>query len=299
MLYTKLVKLKHFFLPHPDTHQKAHLISAPALLIYVLFFMFLQVNRDNIRHFKPGVLGIASNIDTKSLIQLTNIEREKNGLSSVTENTELDQAAAAKGQNMLAENYWAHFAPSGKSPWDFIQAAGYKFSYAGENLARNFYNSPDVVAAWMASPSHRENILNSHYVDIGMAVVQGTLQGEQTTLVVQEFGTPINYVASNPTPVTPPAQVASVPKAVVPVVKLPVSEVAGQSSKPTLIVDPYAVEKDLGLGVLFMIMVLTVLDLTVIKRRGVGRLAYQHLPHLALLLVAVSALVIINPGGIL
>lgn len=65
---------------------------------------------------------------------------------------------------MFDENYWAHFAPSGKSPWDFILGSGYKFTFAGENLAKNFYNSQDVMNAWMASKvGHKENLLNSKY----------------------------------------------------------------------------------------------------------------------------------------
>lgn len=294
------MKLKHFFIPHPDTHKKAHLISPSALVIYILIFIFLQVNTDNLKHFKPGILGVAANIDVQTLITLTNNERQKDGLPPLKENQELDQAALAKGQNMFAENYWAHFAPSGKSPWDFIQAAGYKFSYAGENLARNFYNAPDVVAAWMASPSHRENILNSHYIDIGMAVLQGTLQGQQTTLVVQEFGTPIDYIAPVPSPSSAPQEVKSTQVAVSPVApKLPTAPVVSEPSKPSVLIDPYAVEKDLGLAVLFMILILTAVDIYETTRRGVVRVSSHHLSHFALLFIAITALIVINPGGIL
>ena len=171
---------RNWFLPHKDTHKKAHLISWEAILIYVLFFMLLQVGFSIISYTKPGVLGITANIDQKKVIELTNIEREKKGLPPVLENEALDKAARLKAENMFSENYWAHFAPSGKTPWDFILGAGYHFTFAGENLAKNFYSSDEVVAAWMASPTHRDNLLNSHYKDIGIAVTEGILNGQKT-----------------------------------------------------------------------------------------------------------------------
>ena len=140
---------------------------------------------DLVSIYKPGVLGVESNISVEEIVNDTNIERQKTGLPPLTLNSNLSTAAKLKADNMFAENYWAHFSPSGKDPWGFINSAGYKFSYAGENLARNFYNPEDVVKAWMASASHRENILNPKYQDIGIAVEEGILQGQKTTLIVQ------------------------------------------------------------------------------------------------------------------
>src|SRR5258708_6733704 len=188
---------RNWFLPHKETHHKAHLISWEALLIYALFFILLQVGFSIISYTKPGVLGINSSIDQKRLIELTNLEREKKGLGKVLENEALDNAAKLKGENMFAENYWAHFAPSGKTPWDFILGSGYHFTFAGENLAKNFYTSEEVVSAWMNSPTHRDNLLNEHYKDIGIAVEEGVLNGQKTTLIVQEFGT-TEFLANKP-----------------------------------------------------------------------------------------------------
>src|SRR3990167_4926118 len=190
-------KIHKWFIPHRDTHKKAHLISWEAFIFYILIFIFLQVGFSILGYAKPGLLGISSNITNQKIIELTNAERAKQGLSVVKENEALNKAAYLKGMNMFEENYWAHFAPSGKSPWDFILGSGYKFTYAGENLAKNFYNSEDVVSAWMKSPTHRDNLLNSKYKDIGIAVVEGVLNGQKTTLVVQEFGT-TQGIASQP-----------------------------------------------------------------------------------------------------
>src|SRR3989338_9588678 len=185
-------KIHKWFIPHRDTHKKAHLISWEAFIFYILIFIFLQVGFSILGYAKPCLLVISSNITNQKIIELTNAERAKQGLSVVKENEALNKAAYLKGMNMFEENYWAHFAPSGKSPWDFMTRAGYRFVFAGENLAKNFSNSDDVVVAWMNSPSHRENIINGKYRDIGIAVEDGVLSGQSTTLVVQMFGTTDN-----------------------------------------------------------------------------------------------------------
>lgn len=286
--YTKFVKLAHFFLPHPETHKKAHLLSPWALIIYILLFIFLQTSLDVANNFHPGVLGISSNIDAQTVISLTNSERQKLGLPLLRENQELDKAATAKAQNMFSENYWAHYAPSGKTPWDFITGSGYRFSYAGENLARNFYSSPDVVSAWMASPSHKANIVNSHYQDIGLAVVEGTLQGQKTTLVVQEFGTPVEALAAAP-------EVAS--EKTTPQISTSGQTLAAAPSD--VLIDPFQLTKGFGLSLVFLLMILITVDLYVLRRRAVFAISSRHLPHLTMMGLTAGALIMMHPGGIL
>jgi uncharacterized protein YkwD len=314
------VKLSHFFIPHPETHKKAHLISTQAFLVYIAFFIVLQFGFNIVAKVKPEVLSAAANVESTELIRLTNIERAKNGLPPVKENPELNAAAQKKGENMLAENYWAHFAPSGKSPWDFISGSGYQYSYAGENLARNFTDSTAVVDAWMNSPSHKENIVNSHYQDIGIAVIQGQLLGQQTILVVQEFGKPSpNYVASapesTPAPTTEAAPLVKVTPTQLPVIAaetpVPTSRsiaqaeiqgvsplVAGEQT-PQVLVDPFIWTKTVGLMLISILALLIFIDIYIIRRRAVVSLSQRHLPHLAMLGVAASTLVNMGPGQVL
>lgn len=288
--------LRNWFLPHKDTHKKAHLISWEAVLIYILLFMLLQVGFSITGYIKPGVLGITGNIDQKKLIELTNIEREKKGLGKVLENEALDKAAKLKGENMLAENYWAHFAPSGKTPWDFILGAGYHFTFAGENLAKNFYTSDEVVAAWMNSPTHRDNLLNSRYKDIGMAVVEGVLNGQKTILVVQEFGT-TETLAGKPTVEVQGKQVAVPPNDLTDKPQLVEAATKTITARPVL--DPYQFSKIAGFSVIFLMAGLLSLDILVLKRRGVLRLSSHHIAHLALLSLAAGSLYMSGPGVVL
>lgn len=136
----------------------------------------------------PQVLGAAVGISAQELLILTNKERQNNGLSTLKLNDQLTQAAAMKAKDMFANNYWAHNSPQGKTPWVFVKKAGYEYLFAGENLARGFTLSADVVDAWMASKSHKENMLSPHYQDVGFAIEDGRLSGEDTILVVEMFG---------------------------------------------------------------------------------------------------------------
>ncbi len=291
------MSLHKWFIPHKDTHQKAHLISWEGMVIYILVFMLIQVGFSITNYTKPGVLGISSNIDQKKVIELTNIEREKKGLGKVVENDALDKAARLKAENMFAENYWAHFAPSGKTPWDFILGSGYKFTFAGENLAKNFYTPEEVIKAWMESPTHRDNLLNSNYKDIGIAVVEGTLNGQKTTLIVQEFGT-TELLAKKP---QLQAQGKEIP---IPEKDLANAPQLGEATTPALasnktLIDPFKFSKVAGYSIILFMFALLSLDILVLKRRGVFRLSSHHVAHMALLGLAAGSIFLASPGNVL
>jgi len=267
-----------------------------------MLFILLQVGFSIVGYARPGTLGITSSIDQKKLIELTNKEREKKGFAPVSENEALDKAATAKAQNMFMENYWAHFAPSGKTPWDFILGSGYKFTYAGENLAKNFYNSDDVVAAWMASKTHKENLLNPKYKDIGIAVVDGVLNGQKTTLVVQEFGTtevlatrPLVEVGNQEIPVSK-ADYLGKPELVASAVESN-NSFSKTTAKPLF--DPYFATKTAGFSVIIFMGILLSADLLILYRRGVFRIGSRHIAHMSILSIAAAGLIFASPGAVL
>lgn len=315
------MKLRHFFIPHSETHRPAYLISKTAILLYIFLFLTFNLSVSIVARVKPLVLGLSANLSQQELIALTNAERVKSGLSALKENPKLNVAAFQKGQNMFSEQYWAHFAPSGKSPWDFITGNGYKFSYAGENLARNFYSNKEAVSAWMASPTHRDNILNPHYQDIGISIVEGTLNGQPTVLIVQEFGTPVQYLADNspfnssPKPVaTPgfggetkakeepssiPTQIPVVVTKTEPLANSPVNIRTTVAGEKSYAIDPYLFLKNMGVSLFILLAFLILLDLYIIRRRAVVRLTSNHWPHLALIALGASTLINLGRGSII
>lgn len=100
-----------------------------------------------------------------------------------------------KVRDMFEQQYWAHVAPNGSTPWSWFSKAGYDYAFAGENLAKNFTTTGAAMTAWMASPAHRDNILNTNYTDVGFAVMDGVLNGRNTTLVVALYAQPAESVA--------------------------------------------------------------------------------------------------------
>lgn len=289
------MKIHNWFLPHKETHKKAHLISWQGIIIWILLFILLQVSFSIVSFSKPGVLGTTTHITLEEVIELTNKERQKEGLPPLVTNTALENAAKLKAENMFSENYWAHFAPSGKTPWDFILGSGYKFSFAGENLAKNFYTPKEVVSAWMASPTHRENLLNPKYKDIGIAVEDGVLNGQKTTLVIQMFGTtstvdtPIIRVAGKNITVERD-EYENIPALIT-------SAQTKGVAKP--LIDPYQVTKSFGLGIILLIVTLLALDFIILKRRGVFRLSSHNIGHAIFLSGSMALIAFSNPGVIL
>ena len=133
-------------------------------------------------------IAFASSITPRDLGDFLNKERTAHSLSTLAWNYKLEMAASAKAQDMIIRNYFDHYAPDGTSPWYFINEAQYHYKSAGENLAIDFVTSKAVHDAWMASPLHRENMLNAKYEDYAIAVKDGVINGEQTTVIVEMFG---------------------------------------------------------------------------------------------------------------
>lgn len=123
------------------------------------------------------------------VVELVNRERLNAGLSPFVRNRSLDEAADLKATDMFERGYWSHNTPDGERPWVFINETDYILLDAGENLARGYTTAEAVVEGWMNSPSHRELIL-SDFVDVGVSVQHGELEGEQTTLIVLFVGVP-------------------------------------------------------------------------------------------------------------
>ncbi len=134
------------------------------------------------------VVAAENKISEVEIIKLINLERSKNGLGEYKMNNLLVKTSNNKASDMFKYNYWSHVSPSGKTPWIFFDEVGYKYKYAGENLAVGFNTSSAVVDAWMKSPTHKDNILNSKYKDIGISVRKGVLKNNNMILVVAEFG---------------------------------------------------------------------------------------------------------------
>lgn len=114
----------------------------------------------------------ASSSYVTEVIRLVNVERAKEGLSALTENTALSQVAQLKSQDMCDNKYFSHTSPTYGSPFDMMKKYGITYKTAGENIAMGYKTPAAVVEGWMNSSGHRANILSSSFTQIGVGYVQ-------------------------------------------------------------------------------------------------------------------------------
>ncbi|MDL4841605.1 SafA/ExsA family spore coat assembly protein [Aquibacillus rhizosphaerae] len=106
------------------------------------------------------------------VIQLTNQERAKHGLSALKPDWELSRVARYKSQDMHDRKYFAHDSPTYGSPFTMMKNFGITYRKAAENIARGQRTPQEVVNAWMDSPGHRKNILTPELTHIGVGYVK-------------------------------------------------------------------------------------------------------------------------------
>jgi uncharacterized protein YkwD len=108
------------------------------------------------------------------LFNSINDARAQNGMGALAADGCVTYVAQVRSDDMASRGYFAHVSPDGSSAFSLLDAYGVPSGWAGENLARNNYSVDQTVAVairdLMASEPHRENILNSHYTAMGVAV---------------------------------------------------------------------------------------------------------------------------------
>ncbi|HUC96285.1 MAG TPA: CAP domain-containing protein [Candidatus Saccharimonadales bacterium] len=174
--------------PHKKNDFRPHLIRYYGIIAIVFVVIGLQLGYNGAK--TGNVLGVESNITITSLLNQTNTYRQEVGVDKLKLNALLDKAAYMKAQDMFAKQYWAHDSPDGVPPWQWFSDVGYNYNEAGENLAKNFSTTNGVMTAWINSPTHKANIVNKDYQDVGFAVVSGELDKKPATLVVAFYGDP-------------------------------------------------------------------------------------------------------------
>lgn len=291
---------RHFLTPHHTNNYKPKALHAQYLFVYALLFIGVYFCIDSLYRRFPNILGYATDIYTQSLFDDTNLEREKAGLSPVVLNEKLSLAAYRKAQDMFANNYWSHVSPKGATPWDFIVAQGYQYTVAGENLAKNFTTSKNVVDAWMASPTHKANITKSSYREVGFAVVNGVLNGEETTLVVQLFGASSVLLADKVKEVTPVLVdngAASIKGEMTNKSNAAIAAFYAVTKKPMVNIPTFA--QWFAVLVLGVFILLFCIDMWVIAKKKIVRISGRSVAHVMFFLMLAVVFIKMLPGSIL
>lgn len=292
----------HHFLPHPETKKRARLLSHIALIFYSVLILVVIGFFQLAPKVAPGVLGYASSINIDDLLLGTNNVRAQNGLSTLIINPDLTKAAEKKAAHMFTNDYWAHIAPDGTAPWDFILGENYDYTYAGENLAKNFNSSSEVVEAWSRSPSHRDNLLSGNYTEIGLAVVDGVLDGYETTLVVQMFGNPRVPVQVATVFEEPELAPAPAPAPVVIDESVPIQVVVETPTATEVLpaIDVTTATRSITLVIGGFLVVLLVLDIWYTRKKAIPKLTGNAFAHVIILILSVAGVwFALSPGKIL
>jgi hypothetical protein len=208
-----------------------------------------------IHHPIGKVLSYSTSMSIGGLLNDTNAQRVSNGVSALSLNDKLDAAAQAKADDMAARNYWSHYTPEGNPPWVFVTAQGYSYQKLGENLAAGFSDEQSTINGWMASPPHRENLLDSDFSDVGFGFANNpdytSAGGGPMTIVVAFYGkpaapaaapasaappSPTSVHAASTTAAAPPS--AQPPAAAAPAPSSPATPAAANTSTPKADITP-------------------------------------------------------------
>jgi uncharacterized protein YkwD len=279
--------LSRFFIPQEKNNFRAEILKNGFL--FMLMSLYL-LNHSLIKSFtllKPGVLGYSSEITAQKVLDQTNQERSKLSLTPLKYNSILSQSAVKKAEDMFTNNYWSHTSPSGTTPWDFFKSAGYQYSLAGENLARDFYDTESLIKAWMNSPTHKANIINSKYQEIGIGVVNGTLNGIKTTLVVQHFGTPVTAISKETT---------SNPNITSEIVTNPNPNVLSETQNQPI--NPLTLSKIFSFIIFGLIISVLFVDGYITLKKGIHRLTGSTVSHIGFLVVILLFIIYQQQGVI-
>lgn len=318
----------HIFVPRESNNHKAKILHPSGLFVIVALLVALQGIINFVPKVSPHILGYAANISIQDVVNLTNQKRAEAGLPALALNQTLSNAAYTKGRDMIDKDYWAHVSPDGTQPWKFFSQFGYKYRYAGENLARDFSNAGDAVNAWMNSPTHRDNILNAKYKEIGIGITEGDLAGSDSTIIVQFFGaTYADRVAEplaqaqttetvgTPKPATPiatrrptsaPTALPTVEPTEAPVVIVmntdaPVvqSIITTPQSDQQVLISPFTTTKNTSYVVLGLLLVVFIVDAYLVTKRKISRIAGRTFAHVAFLAMILTLVYILKSGNIL
>jgi len=316
--------LRHYLIPHESNNHKSKILHTSTIVVISLILLVYQISLYLAPKTGIKILGYKANISVEEVVRLTNEKREQAGLSDLQFSSVLSQAAERKGNNMLAKNYWAHVSPDGTEPWKFFLDVGYKYRYAGENLARDFSNAPSAVNAWMASSTHRENILSPKYKEIGIAVVEGGLGGVDTTIIVQFFGTKLSGAGSVPVAKAKTNQSITGVKTPIPTIK-PVTlenkeevnetpipsfqpsylEASNQKNKSisnqkqNILVSPFATTRSISLIVIVVLLLTLIIDAIFVSKKRIARIGGRTLAHLSFFGMILAIIIILRAGQIL
>jgi uncharacterized protein YkwD len=173
----------------------ARMVVVGVVLAIAPFVFILAAPASPTRIYIPLIAPPPATTARDDVLALVNVERAKAGCGSLVRQPQLDQAAQDWSMHMANDDAFVH-----RSLDQLTSVYGYAFSYVGENIAAGYTTPQDVMDGWMHSPSHRANILNCRFRDIGVGVVSLTPDDaplQYSWYWTQNFGEPMALDANS------------------------------------------------------------------------------------------------------
>lgn len=184
-MFNFLYNLKNASLPSKANGFSPLLLRGKAISSYAILTMAILS-----LVYAPTILPtrLLAQLAQNAVVEETNSRRVVENLLPLEVNDKLALAAQMKAQDMIDRDYFSHDGPDGERPWTWLEKTNYDYAAAGENLAIDFFDVKALVKAWMNSPSHAKNIVNSYFTDFGIGIARGEFDGRETIAVVMFFG---------------------------------------------------------------------------------------------------------------
>ncbi len=237
-------KLKIHFIPQEENNHKPLFLKSNFLLFLIVGLVLVKLLFTSFTIILPYTNFFAE-VSKSSLLSLINQKRAEAGLNSLSEDPKLNQAAYMKAKDMLEKDYFAHTSPDGKGLAYWLAQVNYSYKYAGENLGADFLSSVELLNAWLASPSHRANVMSPNYQKTGIAILSGDFKGQEMIVIVEMFGGfgPVNTASASTLPKTKPSPtpsktISSSPKTTPIQNKKQINTSKNQNNAPPAIVKP-------------------------------------------------------------
>ena len=182
--------LHNFFIPHAGNDHRPHALRPRALKWYVALLVGVKVIAVTLLFSAYPDFARLSGDLAAEVARMVNASREKVHASPLILDSALTRAAELKAQDMLARAYFEHVSPDGTMPWEWINKNEYQFQSMGENLAMDFTTGESAHLALMRSDTHRTNILEKRYQNIGIGVATGNFAGRETNILLEFCAAP-------------------------------------------------------------------------------------------------------------
>jgi len=182
---------KKYFIPHAENNYHPHILHTKRAIFYSALFVVMKLIVFGFALAVPAPVFVTSDImaiEQEKIIQLVNDLRASQNKNVLAVNTKLNISGQMKADDMAVGQYFSHTSPSGKNLAYFLKQAGYNYAVAGENLAMGFSDTEELFQAWVNSPTHYSNLVDTDFKEIGLGVEVGVYNDIPTIYIAQHFG---------------------------------------------------------------------------------------------------------------